>query len=579
GTLPFTAQISPSNATSTTVSWSVFPSSIATINGISGVLTALNDGIVTVTGTVGTVVGISIVTISGQNIIPTPTITFTGIPVLTFGGANISLKAVSSNGQAVSFLTSNASVLGINNSTGIIVGAGIATVSAFVGNPGSLGYAIVSQIVEVRKATQSIIFTQVPIQYVGNPNFPISVSASSGLIPSLTLSDSSSIRLRGNWGQVLGLGVTSITAQQAGNANYLPAMDVKITVYVADNGSNDLAIFGKDVVPRLNRSNYYISQPDSSKTYEWFYSGSGVTFDTSGVNTSLAGIYFQSNATSGNVLVVIYDKDKHVVGVETRAVTVFDQTQEDPVGNNLSDPQCLQVVNECLGNFIETFEISQLGVINTSRCSSDGFADYTRINTKTKLFMGYTYSIWMKVGPSSFKSGIKYGGIWIDYNNNGSFSDPEDFVMSSLSEDSVLRFKNILIRNTPDFAGSRRLRIRMRASGNFNYDESCPIPNESGETEDYTVFLTPVTKVETPDIITPNGDNLNEYFIVKGLMTDKSSKLTVFDQFGNLKYTNDNYQNDWNGIDQKGNPLKESTYYYVYVNGDITLKGFVEVKY
>jgi gliding motility-associated-like protein len=80
-------------------------------------------------------------------------------------------------------------------------------------------------------------------------------------------------------------------------------------------------------------------------------------------------------------------------------------------------------------------------------------------------------------------------------------------------------------------------------------------------------------------LITPNGDNLNEYFIIKGLDALGKSELVIFDRRGVKVYSKENYDNKWNGVDLDGNPLPADTYFYglksekgKYLSGYIVIK-------
>lgn len=66
-----------------------------------------------------------------------------------------------------------------------------------------------------------------------------------------------------------------------------------------------------------------------------------------------------------------------------------------------------------------------------------------------------------------------------------------------------------------------------------------------------------------PTLITPNGDHLNEYFELRGIETLGVTQLIIFDRGGTQVYKSSNYANDWNGVDQHGNPLPEDTYFFV----------------
>ena len=82
-----------------------------------------------------------------------------------------------------------------------------------------------------------------------------------------------------------------------------------------------------------------------------------------------------------------------------------------------------------------------------------------------------------------------------------------------------------------------------------------------------------------PSVITPNGDNKNDYFVVRGIRNFDSSELNIFNRWGAEVYKNNMYQNNWDGRDHNGNELPADTYFYVIKLFDgRVLKGFVVIK-
>lgn len=55
----------------------------------------------------------------------------------------------------------------------------------------------------------------------------------------------------------------------------------------------------------------------------------------------------------------------------------------------------------------------------------------------------------------------------------------------------------------------------------------------------------PSEKTEVQNVITPNGDGLNDFFIIKNL--PNYSQLKVFDKKKKLIFTSNNYKNNWDG--------------------------------
>lgn len=68
-----------------------------------------------------------------------------------------------------------------------------------------------------------------------------------------------------------------------------------------------------------------------------------------------------------------------------------------------------------------------------------------------------------------------------------------------------------------------------------------------------------------PNIITPNGDDFNDFFVpLKNYRFIESVSITVFNRWGQDVHTSNEIAINWDGTDQRtGNPLSSGTYYYV----------------
>ncbi len=87
-----------------------------------------------------------------------------------------------------------------------------------------------------------------------------------------------------------------------------------------------------------------------------------------------------------------------------------------------------------------------------------------------------------------------------------------------------------------------------------------------------------------PQGISPNGDGYNDVFLIKDL-EDYEFSLRIINRWGKLIYTNDSYQNNWDGIANKGansgNKLPVGTYYYYILVKETNweYKGFIYLNY
>lgn len=76
------------------------------------------------------------------------------------------------------------------------------------------------------------------------------------------------------------------------------------------------------------------------------------------------------------------------------------------------------------------------------------------------------------------------------------------------------------------------------------------------------------TELTVPNIFTPNGDPLNEFFTVDESI--RGCTLMVFNRWGAQVYASENYNNDWNA-----NGLESAIYYYIVP--EYCIKGWVQV--
>jgi sugar lactone lactonase YvrE len=151
------------------------------------------------------------------------TITFGALANKTFGDAPVTLSAAATSGLAVVFSASGpCSIVG---STVQIDGGGSCTVTA--SQPGNANYAAAAPVARtftIAKATQTITFGALPDKTLGDPPFTLAATASSGLQVAYGAAGACSVN-----GAVVTLtagGLCTVTASQAGNANYNAAPDV-----------------------------------------------------------------------------------------------------------------------------------------------------------------------------------------------------------------------------------------------------------------------------------------------------------------------------------------------------------------
>ena len=95
------------------------------------------------------------------------------------------------------------------------------------------------------------------------------------------------------------------------------------------------------------------------------------------------------------------------------------------------------------------------------------------------------------------------------------------------------------------------------------------------------------TELFIPEIFSPNGDNLNDKFEIKGIYNFPNNKLTIYNRWGAMVFQKEKYNNDWDGKSNVNTgtgkeQLPAGTYYVLFDFGDGIKKiytGYVQVEY
>jgi gliding motility-associated-like protein len=112
--------------------------------------------------------------------------------------------------------------------------------------------------------------------------------------------------------------------------------------------------------------------------------------------------------------------------------------------------------------------------------------------------------------------------------------------------------------------------------------------NSSSVTVDSVIFnYTVIANAEPCNIIvyngfTPDGDGLNDNWIIENIENYSNNTVTIFNRWGNKIWNTTNYNNTsnvWDGKTQGGATLTSGTYFYVieFENGTGIKKGWVEL--
>jgi hypothetical protein len=264
--------------------------SVASVSG--DVVTILTPGTTTITASqAGDSTHNPAPNVSQSLVVNTKTVTISNIVVANkdYDGTNVAtITSAVLNGVigADDVTLSNAATFASANA-----GIDIAVTPNFVLNGVDASRYTLTQpsglVANINLANQTILFDALPSKSYGDTAFNlIATGGASGLPVTFTSSDTNILTISGNVATIIGVGDVTITASQAGNANYNAASDVSQTITI--NKANQIITFNALV----NRST-----ADTSFTLGGFAS-SGLPLSYASSNSAVATI-------SGNIVTIV----------------------------------------------------------------------------------------------------------------------------------------------------------------------------------------------------------------------------------------------------------------------------------
>jgi hypothetical protein len=137
--------------------------------------------------------------------------------------------------------------------------------------------------------------------------------------------------------------------------------------------------------------------------------------------------------------------------------------------------------------------VTVAGINNSTGCGLvNGYTDYTTIVAPGTMTAGLPYQITV-TNPNPYSSDVVY--VWVDWNNNGLFTDAgEQYILSTVH---YLVFTGTIICPASTLTGPKRMRVRMSYGQAPN---PCGIETY-GEVEDYTINVTNCLNDTQPPMI------------------------------------------------------------------------------
>lgn len=151
-----------------------------------------------------------------------------------------------------------------------------------------------------------------------------------------------------------------------------------------------------------------------------------------------------------------------------------------------------------------------------------------------------------------------------------------------LAEDTVIFFKDKLmlsvLSNANDIlwsTGSNENEISIDSEG--IYSVRSKDMNECVNADTIKIYKLSINqKVIKSEILTPNGDGINDVLEIKEMFRHYHCQVFVFNEWGQQVYSSTDYQNDWNCY-SNNNYLKTGAYYYLIKLNDRSFRGCVNI--
>jgi len=135
---------------------------------------------------------------------------------------------------------------------------------------------------------------------------------------------------------------------------------------------------------------------------------------------------------------------------------------------------------------------------------------------------------------------------------------------------------------TITFVNAPNYEYPIDLDANNNYDISVIVTDASGLTDNQDITVTvidvleTVVEIESNDLVTPNGDGINDYWVVENSDDLIGYDLYIYNNLGETIYKMKSYDNKWDAK-YNGNTVANGTYYYMFKKGKDIFKGVITI--
>lgn len=229
-------------------------------------------------------------------------------------------------------------------------------------------------------------------------------------------------------------------------------------------------------------------------SYTWQVSTNGGSTWTTITN---GGVYSNATTATLNITAATFSMDGYLYRASaTNACGTSSYSANATLTVTLSYCTPTGNLNCTLNDFIANVTYNTLN--NTTTCNAGGYTNFPATGTQTTTVVkSFTYNLSLTVGAGT---GTHGAGVWIDFNQNGVFTDAGEFflVSNAIGPNSTTTIPITI----PIGAVTGNLRMRVRYAWNITVTNamSCTMAGTYGETEDYTI-----TTIDPPACVAPTA--------------------------------------------------------------------------
>ncbi len=534
-------------------------------------------GIVSATGTITVLVSnnanLSLLALNSGTISPSFAAGITSY-MATVSHVTESIKVTPTVDDATATVTVNGtSVTSGSASEAITLSVGSNTISILVTAPDGTTTKTYTVSVTRLKGDQTISFSALPSKTVGDVAYSLTATGgASGNAVSYTSSNTAVATISGSTVTIIGAGTTTITASQAGNANYNAATDVPqtLTVAKAAQSISFAALAGKifgDAVFNLTASGggsgnaiTYVSSNTAVATI----SGSTVTLvgvGSADIIASQAGNANYNAATDVSQTLTVAKAAQSISFSALAPKTVGDATFSLTATGGASGNAVRYISSNTTVATISGSTVTIIGAGTTTITASQ--AGNENYNAAANVPQTLTVAKAAQTISFSALAPKTVGDATFSLTATGGASG--NAVIYTSSNTAVATISG----NTVTIIGVGTSTITASQAGNADYNAATDVSQ---------TLKVALTEIDATNILTPNGDGINDEFVIRNITLFPTNKLIIFDRSGHIIYSKVNYNNDWEGS-LNGSPLPEGTYYYIFDVGAglPNYKGFITI--